>query len=164
MAANDISTKTCSRCKSELPTTAFYKRRDRPSGLHSQCGQCFREQHAEWRKHNKQNNRDRAARFRARHPELVRLRSREHQKANLAAARANNAFRHASKLRATPRWVNRDDLKAVYVKAKEMGLTVDHIVPLQSAIVCGLHVPWNLQLLSASENCKKKNLFWPDMP
>jgi hypothetical protein len=52
----------------------------------------------------------------------------------------------------------------VYIKAAEFGFAVDHIVPLQGKIVCGLHTWENLQLVAPSLNSKKCNRFWPDMP
>lgn len=41
---------------------------------------------------------------------------------------------------------------------------VDHIVPLQSDLVCGLHNEWNLAVITGSENSKKRNFYWPEMP
>jgi len=51
----------------------------------------------------------------------------------------------------------RKETLAVYEKARSLGLTVDHIEPLSGTDRCGLHVPWNLQLLTRSDNSKKGN-------
>jgi hypothetical protein len=42
--------------------------------------------------------------------------------------------------------------------------SVDHEVPLQHALVCGLHVPWNLSISTLEANMAKGNRTWPDMP
>src|SRR5260221_13742651 len=44
-------------------------------------------------------------------------------------------------------------------KNRPSGTTLDHIIPLKNPLVCGLHVPWNIQYLTASENSKKNNSF-----
>jgi hypothetical protein len=66
-------------------------------------------------------------------------------------------------LHSEPCWSEKEKIKIVYTKARELGMEVDHIVPLVSDQVCGLHVWHNLQLLNPLENRKKSNKFWPDM-
>ena len=66
---------------------------------------------------------------------------------------------------ATPPWLNEQQLnqmKEIYLKAGEKH--VDHIVPLKSNLVCGLHVPWNLQILEPKSNLAKSNSWWPFHP
>jgi hypothetical protein len=81
----------------------------------------------------------------------------------------HNALRRAAKLQATPKWADRSAIAAIYRQARELKRElgeewhVDHIVPLQSPVVCGLHCEANLQLLPGAENMKKGNRYWPDM-
>ncbi len=82
------------------------------------------------------------------------------QKENPDKSAAKSARRRAHKLEATPKWLTREHKTAImgfYGRAQVLGLEVDHIVPLKGKTVCGLHVPWNLQFLTRSENAKKGN-------
>jgi 5-methylcytosine-specific restriction endonuclease McrA len=67
---------------------------------------------------------------------------------------------------ATPPWLNQvqiEEMRSIYLAAKP-GEHVDHIVPLKSNLVCGLHVPWNLQILPERVNLQKSNNMWPGHP
>lgn len=83
---------------------------------------------------------------------------------------AKSAKRRAYNLQATPSWADRKYIDLFYQIAKEESLElgsichVDHIVPLKSKLVCGLHNEFNLQVLLGTENLRKSNVIWPDMP
>lgn len=70
----------------------------------------------------------------------------------------------------TPGWASLKKIEAIYQRAVHesdingIKMHVDHIVPIVSKYVCGLHVECNLRVITASENIAKSNRHWPDMP
>jgi hypothetical protein len=98
-------------------------------------------------------------------PERVAKRSaaaRAFEKRNPAKTAIRTKRRQAVMKRASPPWLTAEqwaEMDAVYAAAKERGSgwQVDHIHPLQGRNSCGLHVPWNLQVLDGLENRRKAN-------
>jgi hypothetical protein len=95
---------------------------------------------------------------------------REYQKTwrekNVVWVRADTKARRRKHRDATPPWISRQqkaDIRQLYQIAITMTKTtgeqyvVDHIVPLRGEDVCGLHVPWNLRVITQEENLKKSN-------
>jgi len=96
--------------------------------------------------------------------------TRAYRRANLHIYAIAHAKRRAAELQATPLWANHSQIAALYAEAarltRETGVAhhVDHVVPLQSKFVCGLHCELNMQVILGSENQSKSNRYWPDMP
>lgn len=65
----------------------------------------------------------------------------------------------------TPEWADKKKINAIYKKSKSLGAKhhVDHMVPLINPRVCGLHVEYNLEVLTEKANLAKGNHTWPDM-
>ena len=87
---------------------------------------------------------------------------------NKGSINSSNQKRRAALLNAIPRWITSDDMELITFiydicveTSKERGVKyhVDHIIPLQGKQVCGLHVPSNLRIITATENLKKGNKF-----
>ena len=76
----------------------------------------------------------------------------------LIAHKIYQELRRAYKLKAVPRWANIEKIKEIYKQCGK-GYHVDHIIPLRSSNVCGLHVENNLQILKAEDNISKGNRF-----
>jgi 5-methylcytosine-specific restriction endonuclease McrA len=80
--------------------------------------------------------------------------------------KANIKHRRAKHKQATPKWLTQEQktaIKRFYLDA--MAATritgtfyvVDHIIPLRGKLVSGLHVPWNLAVITREENRTKSN-------
>lgn len=91
---------------------------------------------------------------------------KSYREANVGKTNALSAKRNAFRLNATPKWLTKEQLNSVslfYQAAKWVEsilsekIHVDHIIPLRGKEVSGLHVPWNLQLLTRANNCSKSN-------
>jgi len=80
------------------------------------------------------------------------------------------SLRRATEKRARPIWFSPEKARDLYRQAKDLTDStgeqwhVDHIVPLTSDLVCGLHWHGNMQVITGSENQSKSNRHWPDMP
>lgn len=136
---------------------------------------------AKWNRENSEKSKANNAKWYAENIEKVAIKSAKRYVENLEKIRARSARwfrenshkaaayatkRHAAKLQRTPRWLTRDQFKeieqvykAASDRSKETGIEmhVDHIVPLRGKNVSGLHVPWNLQILTKAENSRKGN-------
>lgn len=176
---------TCSRCLCEKPAEAFSPRKDRPRGLTYHCKECqcvatkksstkWREKYlagkkARYEKNKTARQEEARHRFHENAPQQ-RANHRAWSKANPIKNRAYNRQRKALKAKATPPWVDTKALIPLYEEAARLSMEtgvehhVDHIVPLRSKLVCGLHVPANLRIITKIENLRKKNRWWPDMP
>ena len=118
-----------------------------------------------WYAHNRLNYRSKA-RLR---PKITRtLQTKNWRSNNRDKANALYALRRASKKNATPPWLtkqDKDEILELYTICQMFKLYtgqeyhVDHIVPLRSKNVCGLHIPCNLRIISAFENLSKSNKF-----
>jgi hypothetical protein len=138
-----------------------------------------REKAIEWRRSNLDRSRENNRKYRSKNRKDIIVRNRTYYRqnrercietsklwklSNRARATASDAKRRAAKLQATPGWLTQDhleEIRAFYVEAQrrtqETGIkySVDHIIPLQGKDVCGLHVPWNLQVIPLLDNIRK---------
>jgi hypothetical protein len=106
------------------------------------------------------------ARAAARPTKEKRRNRAEYKDRNVDVVRADTSVRRRRHREATPVWLTKDErlkMRELYVQARKLtALTneqyvVDHIVPLQGETVCGLHVPWNMEVITQEKNLKKSN-------
>jgi hypothetical protein len=179
------SVKCCSQCKTEKSVVDFGTDRSKKDGRCSACKLCVRRKAAEWAANNPERKKANDAKLHkvryATNPEKERQRRKDWRENNpeyfrtyvdnnRGAHNARVARRDALKLKATPVWADQKAISGLYLTARQLTESarveyeVDHIVPLRSRLVCGLHCDANLRIITKTENGAKRNLHWPDMP
>jgi hypothetical protein len=114
-----------------------------------------------------QANRDKVIQAAATRPAHVKRQYRNAWKENnKTQIRADTKARRRKHRDATPPWLTRKQ-KSQIRQLYQIAITntqitgeqyvVDHIYPLRSEVVCGLHVPWNLRVVTQEENLRKSN-------
>lgn len=119
---------------------------------------------AEWQKRNKDKVRKYGISYREKYKDRLKVTEKARRERDRDYYLAKRHERIARQKRAIPCWFEREKIKIVFEKARELGFEVDHVVPLKSDLVCGLHCWHNLQLLSKADNIRKLNRYWVDMP
>lgn len=143
----------CRYCKTEF-IPAFNKQ----TSTRCSSKRCLQDYKNEWARENPgsklkwlANNKEKRAKV-----------SSEYRKRNNSYYTEYVALRSRLAKQAKPKWLDewqRFYIEELYDIAKRRNLEVDHVIPLKHKLVCGLHVPWNLQLLTRSENAVKSNKF-----
>jgi len=146
----------CKRCGEVKELIDFYKH---SKGYRHTCKACTKSASAEWVKTNP-----------ARRLEIVRLsRSQPHTawrayRNKYKSLTGASAKRRETMQTQTPKWVDSDmlwfikeahDLRELRTAMTGTEWHVDHIIPLNGKEARGLRVPWNIQVIPASENIQK---------
>ncbi len=162
----------CTKCREDKPTSAFSS--NGPGLLKKRCKPCRSQdqsaRYAAKSPEEKKAQMSRIAEWVARNPDKYRTYARTTRKRNPAPYRLKVQLRRRRYRMATPAWADREAIAKFYRNAAQLtaetGIPhdVDHIVPLVSPFVCGLHCEANLRVVQMRENRRKSNLTWPDMP
>ena len=172
-------TKLCKGCGTEKCRSEFSRRG--PKGLQPKCKQCNADYRAEnrdavaiaksrWATRNKARSDAIKKKHFALHKEKILSRLAEWKRRHPGHRDKDNIRRRTAKTNAGPAWADDFLIQEIYslarLRTRITGFKwhVDHIVPLRSRLVCGLHVENNLRVIPASVNYKKSNTSWPDMP
>lgn len=180
-----MRTRICTKCKIEKPLECFSpvknKAKTNKDGVASKCKKCRAEENLAWHYKNRQKsienrrawgekNKERVSVYSKKYAEENRcinyLRTAEWNRLNKPKKAQNASKKRLAEISATPFWltpIQKAQIQEFYeiasAKTMQTGVVhhVDHIHPIQGKGFNGLHVPWNLQILTAKENVSKKN-------
>jgi hypothetical protein len=173
--------KLCASCKVNQPTSNFRWAKTR---FESWCKECKSKHKKEWYRKNKEYAIAEATKYHyasyaekrehkikyakewvKNNPEKYKVNAKRCYEKTKLKRFAYQALSRAKRRNAVPKWFDsiKEDVQKIYIEARtktlETGIPheVDHIIPLVSEYVCGLHVPNNLRVVTRYENRSKQN-------
>jgi hypothetical protein len=166
--------KMCFKCKCEKLLISFYKHKQMKDGHLNKCSECVVKDVSAWRDKNPDC---RAKEARTRQQKLGYMSREEYftkRKTNAKGRKVSSLqYAHKRRLQQERHTVTELDelafIEACDVRNRRKALTgfdwhIDHIVPINHKSACGLHNAFNLQVVPASWNIKKKHTnmdkFW----
>lgn len=181
--------KVCTICKEEKLISDFNRNKRNKDGYATECRECMKEYLRVYRKKNQEVLLEKSRQFKETHRERInqinrnryheekkfdtdfmkkkREANQKYKRKNKGKINADTAKRYTIRLQRSCLCTENDYKKIddIYKKASYLTETtgiihhVDHIIPLQGKLVSGLHIPSNLQILTANKNCTKHNKF-----
>lgn len=152
-----MASRICAACGVDKFVSEFSPNKDKPLGIVYVCKVCNAER-AKFRRLSTPSTNEQK--------EAAKIRSRLWRKENPHKRNALKAAYKSAKVGATPNWLSqqqKEEINNFYFLARDCSLVsgenyqVDHIIPIRGKKICGLHVPWNLQILPTDLNRKKSN-------
>jgi hypothetical protein len=152
---------SCLECMKEDWVIDNKKRSEKPKSEASK---------AAGRRYYEKNKEAVKARANARPKEEITKHKQKHKQNNPEYYKSLTNVRRRRNRSASPPWLTKEHklaMRKLYLQAMELTkitgerYVVDHIVPLISDVVCGLHVPWNLRVITQDENLRKSNKLDP---
>lgn len=153
--------KTCINCNKIKPFPEFINYDNIFKTLGKVCNPCLYKQYDAYKKPKKKKQPKKPAKWGS-YQQNKKIPGFSASRAAFAAKR------NSAKLDRTPQWLTKEhlteirehyEIAAYLTQCFGVCYEVDHIVPLQVKHVSGLHVPWNLRVITESENNKKRNKF-----
>lgn len=169
--------KKCSGCKKYKEVSTFSRNKSTKDGLQSTCKECqaahyvkhrdvIHKRNLEWHRNNKDKERIQKQKYYQENKEAIKARNRQWHEANPDKHRQRISRRRAAMNNCQPAWADEEKINVYYAIAKWLEAVVpgqkyhvDHIIPIQNKLVCGLHVHENLAVLKAEDNLSKQNKF-----
>lgn len=164
--------KICGRCKVLKSAESFCVSRHRNDGRNQYCRSCTSQVGKKYKENNAEKIAARHIKYRNENKDKIKDSQSKYASKNKGKYNAYAMKRISSKKNAAVDWADKQYIDDLYENCREaeqifgnIGLNVkfqvDHIIPLQHDLVCGLHVQDNLQILSARDNQSKNNHFVP---